>query len=798
MVICDRALIERAASPMNSKFKQLLPVLFCLMVFSAPLMGQLPKFPIGSTQAEVKTTGETQDDKKVRLEQWLKETRAAFARVNEADADTQLPIGIDDSEAAEHRRNLEQTILGINRYLKAVDAMPDARKGLEAAREADAEWTGFSEKPPYSILLLDQLVNQQDALREKAASYVSSLALFDRTLSEIQQEGRAVEESTRKASADAEQESGDGGVTKWRLTAERAKSRLLSVRATFLQANVALLQDQAETAKIQSSLLNRQVTIIRKNVDFSDKDLAKVTQAATDRQTTLRKEISVIIKSNQAATQAKASMQTVVDKLEKETQAGTPIEHTPELSLARVKMESKETRVDSFQHILETLESLDQLDSYVPDIYQKRRVLLKSIDKAARAAASQSLRSALVRLTAWETVIENDLAAVDADIRNQESRANSMPAGDPRLLPLSDVRVALWDKQAVIQRVSQAVSAQRRMVQRWIDDFDQAYVEKPLFEKISDVTASSWDAIKSIWHFEVFQYDDTVMLGGVPSTEKRGVSLGKFAIAILSFCVAYFIATRINNRLRNLVIRHGHIAEAQAKTLGNWLMIVVGFLLAVGTLHFLKIPLTVFAFFGGALAIGLGFGTQTLIKNFISGIIVLFERKIRVGDVVDIGGTEGTIVEINTRSSVIRGVDGRESLVPNSVFLENTITNLTLSNRSLRRAITVGVAYGSSPQQVISILTECAERHGLIHKVPPPLVVFQDFGDNALLFKLYVWVALDAKTNPELVESDLRMMIEKQFGETGIGFPFPQRDMHLKTGSPLQIEWTPPAATSHE
>ncbi len=752
-------------------------------------MGQIPELPMSSTPAEAKTTGETQDEKKARLEQWLKETRAAFVRVNEPEAETQLPVGVDASELAEHRRNLEQTILGINRYLKVADAMPDARKGLEAARDADTAWTGFPEKPPYSILLLDQLVNQQDALREKVASYVSSLALFDRTLSDIQQEGRTAGESSRKASADAEQDSGDGGATKWRLAAERAKSRLLSVRATFLQANVALLQDQAEAAKIQLSLLERQIAIIRKKVDFSDKDLAKVTQAAADRQAALRKEITGIIKSNQEATLAKARMQAAVDKLEKETPTGTPIDNSPELALTRVKMESKETRVDSFQHILETLESLDQLDSYVPEIYQKRRMLLQSSDKVARAAAMQSLRSALVRLTAWETVIGNDLAAVDADIRNQESRANSMPAGDPRLVPLSDVRVALWDKQAVIQRVSQAVSAQRRMVQRWIDEFDKADVEKPLSEKISDATTSSWDSIKNVWHFEVFQYDDTVMLGGVPITEKRGVSLGKFVIAILAFCVAYFIATRINNRLRSLVVRHGRIAEPQAKTLGNWLMIVVGFLLAVGTLHFLKIPLTVFAFFGGALAIGLGFGTQTLIKNFISGIIVLFERKIRVGDVVDIGGTTGTVVEINTRSSVVSSPDGREALVPNSVFLENTVTNLTLSNRSLRRAITVGVAYGSSPQQVIAILTECAERHGLIHKDPPPLVIFQDFGENALLFKLYVWVALDAKTNPELVESDLRMMIEKQFGEAGIEFPFPQRDMNLKTGSPLQIEW---------
>lgn len=757
------------------------------MVCGTPLHGQLTNLLSKPTPQPSQANGETPEAKKARLEQWLKETKAAFARVNEPEFEAQLPAGIDPTELAEHRRNLEQIVLGINRYMKVVMAAPDARKGLEAARTEDAAWTGFSEKPPYSILLLDQLVNQQEALNEKAISYTSSLSLFNRTLSEIQQEGRAIEGSSRKSAGDAEDGSPIDETAKWRLGAERTKSRLLSVRATYLQANVALLQDQSETAKVQLGQMSREIATVRKNMEFTDADLAKVTQAAANRQAALRKEIAVVIKSNQEAILAKSRMQAAVDKLEKDTPAGTPLMQTPELALARVKMESKETRVDSYQHILESLEALDQLESYIPEIYQDRRILIQSHDTNARGNALKALRSTMVRLTAWETVIANDLAAVDADIRNQEGRANSMAVGDPRLIPLNDVRVALWDKQAMIQRVSQAVSTQRQMVQRWIGEFEKLHMAESLSERFKETAGSGWNSIKNIWNFPVFPYDDTEVLGGVPITVKRDVSLGKFIIAFLAFCIAYFMATRVNNRLRNVVVRRGHIAEAQAKTLGNWLMIVVGFLLAVGTLHFLKIPLTVFAFFGGALVIGLGFGTQTLIKNFISGIIVLFERKIRVGDVVDIGGTIGSVVEINTRSSVVRDADGREALVPNSLFLEKTVTNLTLSNRRLRRTITVGVAYGSSPQQVVAILTECATRHGLVQKDPPPLVTFQDFGDNALIFNLYFWVVLDTKTNGLLVDSDLRIMMEKQFGEAGIGFPFPQRDVRLITDNPLQI-----------
>ncbi len=191
------------------------------------------------------------------------------------------------------------------------------------------------------------------------------------------------------------------------------------------------------------------------------------------------------------------------------------------------------------------------------------------------------------------------------------------------------------------------------------------------------------------------------------------------------------------------MVTRGHVAEAQARTLRNWAMIAVGVALALITLSFLKIPLTVFAFFGGALAIGLGFGMQTLIKNFISGIIVLVERKIRVGDILDVDGI----------ISIIRSADDVETMIPNSVFLENRVTNWTLSTSRMRRNLRVGVAYGTDPRMVMEILTDCAGRHGLVCKDPAPFAVFEDFGDNALIFMLYFWIELGKGANPMVVIS---------------------------------------------
>ena len=157
-------------------------------------------------------------------------------------------------------------------------------------------------------------------------------------------------------------------------------------------------------------------------------------------------------------------------------------------------------------------------------------------------------------------------------------------------------------------------------------------------------------------------------------------------------------------------------------------------------------------------------------------------------------GVVGKVVEVNTRSSVIRSADDVETMIPNSSFLENRVTNWTLSSSKMRRNLRVGVAYGSESQTVLEILTECAARHGLICQNPAPFAILEDFGDNALVFSLYFWVELGGSTNTMVVASDLRLMIEKRFSEAGICIPFPQRDMLLTTDKPIQVQISNPPA----
>jgi small-conductance mechanosensitive channel len=202
----------------------------------------------------------------------------------------------------------------------------------------------------------------------------------------------------------------------------------------------------------------------------------------------------------------------------------------------------------------------------------------------------------------------------------------------------------------------------------------------------------------------------------------------------------------------------------------------------------------VFAFLGGALAIGVGFGTQTIIKNFISGMILLVERRVQIGDVIEIDGVQGTVTTVDLRSSTVRSGDGRETLVPNSVLLEHKVANWTLTDRKVQRSIRVGVAYGTPMRAAAEKIEDTAKRHGNVLSNPPPQVLFEEFADSAQILALYFWVELTDKVSATQVASDLRFMIDKRFADEGIAIAFPQRDVRVDPTRPIRVEMIAPVA----
>ena len=215
-----------------------------------------------------------------------------------------------------------------------------------------------------------------------------------------------------------------------------------------------------------------------------------------------------------------------------------------------------------------------------------------------------------------------------------------------------------------------------------------------------------------------------------------------------------------------------------------WVIVIV--VLVVTALDLLNVPMTAFAFISGAVAIGVGFGAQNIINNFISGWILMWERPIRVGDFLEMGTMLGTVESINTRYTRLRRIDGVRLMVPNSQFLENTVINWSIVDRKLRSHVRVGVQYGSDVEKLRQLLEEILANNPDILDDPAPAIVFEDFGDSALVFDAFFWIESASNRTLRGVRSALRFEITRVFQEHGIVIAFPQRDVHVD-GS-LRIE----------
>ena len=202
-------------------------------------------------------------------------------------------------------------------------------------------------------------------------------------------------------------------------------------------------------------------------------------------------------------------------------------------------------------------------------------------------------------------------------------------------------------------------------------------------------------------------------------------------------------------------------------------------IMIVTTLDLINVPITAFAFLSGAIAIGFGFGAQNIINNFISGWILMWERPIRIGDFLEVEAAKGVVEEINTRSTRILRIDGVHLLIPNSKLLENTVVNWTLIDSLVRTSVTVGVAYGSPAKKVAELILQATTEQKNIADKSAPIVTFEDFGDNALMFEVTFWMDSNSEGGLRVMRSNIRFRLEELFEQHNIVVAYPQRDIHI-------------------
>lgn len=280
---------------------------------------------------------------------------------------------------------------------------------------------------------------------------------------------------------------------------------------------------------------------------------------------------------------------------------------------------------------------------------------------------------------------------------------------------------------------------------------------------------------KAIWQQQLFQFGDNAPL-----------TVGGLVMVILVFILGLTLSAWFSRMIGKRLIKTSMVPD-NATILQKLTFIFFAILTALVTLAMLNVPITALTFISGALAVGIGFGAQNIINNFISGWILMSERPVRIGDFIEIEESRGMVEKIGNRSTRVRRIDGVHIMVPNSLLLERSVINWTLVDRNIRTSVTVGVAYGSPVREVEKLIYQALEENKNVLKDPAPAVVFAEFGDNALIFEILFWLVVSGEKELRVVRSDLRFRIDELFREHDITIAFPQRDLHIKTVMPLEI-----------
>jgi potassium-dependent mechanosensitive channel len=691
-----------------------------------------------------------------------------------------LPEGVASAEATEKRIQLSGLVFALEAMVRSQQELEALGPMVEEARRADQRWQGFDIAPPYPLALADECEDAADLANQRVKELKAALANAGSQLDLARNRLQQTESAERQAreAADNARDDPAKAAANWRADLAALRRENASTGYRLAEISLEIIRQRLAQASAQAHLENRRVETLRGKVRYADADLAAALAGMAARRARLQTDLD-------AARQRRRDFSD--DDLARLREALATEKATPgfegDAKASEARLRAAETRAEADRAALEVLESLVAVYQVVEDLWRGLFAAIVSPEPEPRREAAAKLREFLTRLETWKVWADSEAEAIDR--MEQQVEARALESLEPAVRAAEQEAFAsLRARAAAVKSFQRATAESSRMAERWLGRFAADTRQLPWDRRLKDAAAAATERVSAVWNYELFTAKETHLVDGRETVVTRGVTLGKTLVALLMFLGGWAIIRRLGGRGERLFISRLAMTEPHARLLRRGVESLGLLVVLLVALHLVRIPVTAFAFLGGALAIGVGFGTQTIIKNLISGLIVLGERKVRVGDIIEVDGIAGTVTTIDARACIVRGFDGVESIVPNSVLLENRVTSWTYSNRNVRRSLNVGIAYGSPVRQAAEILEECARRHGVILDDPKPLVIFADFADSSLLLTLFFWVPMRPEVNANVVASDLRFMIEKRFGEAGISIPFPQREVHMAPPRP--------------
>ncbi len=688
--------------------------------------------------------------------------------------------GFDELRA--RQLQLFTTRVALESWLNALD---NVRKMQQAERDLESKiqgWSGFRIDEPYPLSLADQLAAE---IRTKQLELQTEQVRATLEKDQVPGFRKAVElagPKVRKAAEALEtaREENEPRL-RWLLESAEGEQEMAEAR---LQAAFAKLKLNTE----QVALLARELEFLEEKLQqtlgktlFPRADLETRLKAVADNRRNMQKQLEEAESLNNMAQEQLAIART---NLEREI-AG----EGPDQIRFRQLFDLRQVEADTASQRVETLKLLLAANSLESILWQERFRVYQGFKK------KQDLAQVIRNLDAWQQRVRefknyfnSRILLTRTQIQTQNETLNTWPERRPG----KEIELAKLDAyQARLNDLEQLTASTETIEFLTIRLGAETSAEKygrSLVERLQISLATLRRKASAIWNFEIFAVDDTIIADGKVIGGRRPVTLKKLVYGLLLLTVGIWLVGRASKLLSRFAQRRFKIERSLIllfEKTGQYLAVLIVIVVA---LRLVQIPFAAFAFLGGALAIGVGFGGQNLIGNFMSSLILLIEKPLKVGDVVEAEGVLGRVTTIGGRCSTIRRFDGVDLLVPNSHLLEKTVVNRTLSDNLVRYEVKVGVAYGSPTREVFHLLEQVVDEHGQVLKEPRPVILLEDFGADALVFGIYYWIEVNERLDVRVVASDLRHRIYRLFRDAGISIAYPQRDVHLDTVDPLKIQ----------
>jgi small-conductance mechanosensitive channel len=545
-----------------------------------------------------------------------------------------------------------------------------------------------------------------------------------------------------------------------------------------------MLQEGLAWLRQEVVFLDQKFAQAASNFRFSREELETKLKGLDVRRDQLRLSLEDAVKAEEVERTLQEKIRVALERYKESTPTATV---TPQLEALRQDLETQQVRVETASLKALIYKMMSRLVGMERGVWQSR-FQFANPEKDPVPPDMERMKRNQDTLANWKEYLRSRMDGVDNHIRSQETRIaspdlSSRERGNARVL-----LAAYREQKNLMSGVDEQISGTEQLLQRFAGEVSARSTQGGrVAGRLSNLLAITLSGAGKIWNFDLYVAEETVIVDGQKIVKSRSVTIGKVIQALLIFFIGIYAARKGMGPVRRHAARKFSLNENDAQVFGRVTYYVIFIAIVVFALMTVNIPLAVFAFMGGALAIGIGFGAQTLIGNFISGLILLFDRTISLNDVVEVDGHRGRVTAINIRSSRIKRFDGIEVLVPNSHFLQQNVVNLTLSDPYARFEITVGVAYGSPTRTAEETIFRAVVEQPEVRQDPPPFVVFEDFADSALNFRAFFWIDLDPAINGNIVRSEIRHRISEYLDQAEIRIPFPQRDLHLDAVRPLEV-----------